>query len=499
MKHNGYRKRAKGMTRAILAFSFFSLSLVSCEEGEATYLKLDKNEITLYVGEEEQLSALTDKKNAFIRWSSDALDVASVEDGVVMALSEGDATITARCGKRSASCDVTVKEKEADDDKKKDDDNPPIEIPEEICNAYKDYFKIGAAIQTGKLTSNGYGDLMKHFNSITAENNMKWKNLEKTEGSYSSNQSSSDNSQKMMAWAKENNVSVRGHCLLWYKSLPSWLHDIFDGKEYSESVKTLAYSYIDKHIEETMKDFGDNIYVWDVVNEALFNSVDSKKLVKDASHPYGNVFRTNDNMSSSTNDWVDWHKVCGGDTNNGYLYIAEAFKKADEVRKKYNYTTDLYYNDYSLNNPNKRQACLNLIQMLKDNNAPIDGIGMQSHYKLRDYLSDKEGFLDNFETSIQSFLNADVDVQITELDIKIMDEDGNKIEGWEEKQAEMFGEIFKICRKYAKTEGKKHGITSVTTWGVQDGSNGAQGTDELPLIFGKDLKPKKAYDKIMGL
>lgn len=356
-----------------------------------------------------------------------------------------------------------------------------------IKEKYADYFRIGAAVQAGKLSS-GYGDLMKHFGSVTPENSMKWKNLEGTKGTYTFNKSG-DSADKLIQWAKANGVGVRGHCLLWYKSLPSWLHDEFDGKAYSGALKTSALGYIDKNIENVMKHFGNDVYVWDVVNEALFNEVTASKLSDTSKGKYGNIWRTNDNMPASGDDWVDWYKVCGG-----YEYIAHAFKKADEVRKTNNLSVELYYNDYGLNNPSKRQACLNLVEMLSDSGAPIDGIGMQAHYKLDSYTSDKATWLKNFEDSVKAFIDAGLDVQITELDIRF---EGELTDELEAEQGEMYGKIFEICRKNAKTAGKAHGVTGVTTWGVQDGCNSAWSDGQYPLIFGTDKQPKKAFDEIM--
>ncbi len=357
-----------------------------------------------------------------------------------------------------------------------------------IAGKYADYFRIGAAVQAGKL-SGGYGDLMENFNSITLENSMKWKNLEGTEGAYTFNKSG-DSADALIKWAKANGVGVRGHCLLWYKSLPAWLHDKFDGKEYSEELKASALGYIDRNIENVMEHFGDDVYVWDVVNEALYNSVTASKLSDTSKGVYGDIWRTNDNMSPSSSDWVDWYKVCGG-----YEYIAHAFKKADEVRKANDLSVELYYNDYGLNDPYKRQACLNLVQMLRDSGAPIDGIGMQAHYKLDSYTANKTTWLKNFEDSVKAFIDAGLDVQITELDIRF---EGELTEELEREQGEMFGKIFEICRKYAKTEGKAHGVTGVTTWGVQDGCNGAWTDGKYPLVFGTDMQPKKAYYEIMN-
>lgn len=477
-------KNVSAFILAIIMICCFVCSFgAACfQMGGATFVTLNKKEATLYVGDMLTLTAETDQVDAEIVWTSDATHVATVNGGVVTAVAAGEATIKACCGDVREYCDIIVLNKPEYEPKPE-----PVFRAGNLSDVYSNYFFIGAAVQTSKLASGDYGELINHFNSITAENNMKWKNIVKSKGVYNFNQFG-DSADTLIAWAKQNGVGVRGHTLLWYKSMPMWLHDEFDGKGYTPDIRAKAFSYIDEHIEKVMEYFGDDVYAWDVVNEALFNSVDQSNLVTTNQNPYGNIWRTNDGMNKADSDWVDWYKICGS-----YDYIAKAFIKAGEVRTQNNLEVELYYNDYALHNPYKRQACLNLLQMLRDNNAPIDGIGMQAHYKLEEYEENRELFLKNFEDSVKAFIEAGVDIQITELDIRF---EGELTERNEYLQAEMYGEIFRICRKYAKTEWVEHGITSVTTWGVYDGCNGAWGKDKYPLIFGSEKTPKQAYYEI---
>lgn len=72
---------------------------------------LDKNELTLNVGDEEMLTATVspdDATDKTVTWSSDNTAVATVANGKVTAVSAGTATITAKAGGKSATCTVTV-------------------------------------------------------------------------------------------------------------------------------------------------------------------------------------------------------------------------------------------------------------------------------------------------------------------------------------------------------------------------------------------------------
>ncbi len=85
--------------------------------GDVTYkvtgVSLDKGSLTLDVGESDTLNATVQPDNATnknVTWSSNNADVATVENGVVTAIGEGEATITVTTedGSFTDTCNVTV-------------------------------------------------------------------------------------------------------------------------------------------------------------------------------------------------------------------------------------------------------------------------------------------------------------------------------------------------------------------------------------------------------
>ena len=78
----------------------------------ATGVTLDKTELSLKPTETATLTATVSPENTTdtLVWSSSAEDIATVENGVVTAVSTGQATITAACGEFKAECAVTVGE-----------------------------------------------------------------------------------------------------------------------------------------------------------------------------------------------------------------------------------------------------------------------------------------------------------------------------------------------------------------------------------------------------
>ena len=77
-------------------------------------LELNKTELDLVEGDSETLTATISPEDATdksISWTSSRESIATVKDGIVTAISEGEATITAKAGEKTASCKVVVAKK----------------------------------------------------------------------------------------------------------------------------------------------------------------------------------------------------------------------------------------------------------------------------------------------------------------------------------------------------------------------------------------------------
>ena len=77
----------------------------------ATSVTLEKTEVTLMVGELLNLKATVEPADTTdaLQWTSSDESVATVKDGAVTTVSEGEAIITATAGDKTATCKVTVK------------------------------------------------------------------------------------------------------------------------------------------------------------------------------------------------------------------------------------------------------------------------------------------------------------------------------------------------------------------------------------------------------
>ncbi|MEU8185682.1 endo-1,4-beta-xylanase, partial [Micromonospora sp. NPDC049047] len=114
----------------------------------------------------------------------------------------------------------------------------------------------GAAVATNKLSDNTYATVLnREFNSVVAENEMKWDATEQQQGRF--NYSGGD---RLVSHAQANGMSVRGHALLWHQQQPGWAQGM--------SGTTLRNAAIN-HVTQVATHFRGKIYAWDVVNEAF--------------------------------------------------------------------------------------------------------------------------------------------------------------------------------------------------------------------------------------
>lgn len=335
------------------------------------------------------------------------------------------------------------------------------EVLQEI---YTSYFTIGAAYNEFNFETS----LAGHFNSITAENAMKWVSVHPSKDNYTY-----EEADQYIAYAKAHNMGVRGHALVWHneKAIPA---EVFASND-KETILELEK----EHIENVVTHFGDSVYCWDVVNEVIDDG--TSPLKEDQS----NIYRQS-----------NWYKICGRD------FIKEAYVKADEVLKRLGIRdkVKLFYNDYDNTKPAKKEKTLAMLRWLLEEGVPIDGIGLQSHYHL--------GSFDpiQLEESILDYAALGLDVQITEFDVDIYDETLSEIENYPiydavpssalAVQATIYDRAFEIFRRH-------HGkISNVTFWGVYDGvtymnENPDYGyRTNYPYIFDVNEGKKPAYYQI---
>ncbi len=326
---------------------------------------------------------------------------------------------------------------------------------------YKNYFDVGVAVNMRSLTGNDSGLLVKEFNSITPENDLKIGLVHPQENTYNWK-----NGDAIIAFAQRNNIKVRGHNLVWHfeSQTPKWIFKNTDGTQAS---KELVLQRLKDHIYNVVTRYKGKIYAWDVANEVISDKRDE-------------YLRPS-----------EWYKICGED------YIIKAYQWAHEADPK----ALLFYNDYNEIDPIKREKIYRLVKSLKDANVPINGIGMQAHWAVNE---PSKGQLDS---TLSRFASLGLQIQITEMDISVYPkehtarerrpEDNNTVFTQEREQAqiEKYKMCFELFRKYNKA------ITSVTFWNIADRYSWldnfpVQNRKDYPLLFDEKLQRKKAYEAI---
>ena len=212
---------------------------------------------------------------------------------------------------------------------------------------------------------------------------------------------------------------------------------------------------------------------WDVVNEALNEDGTMRK--------------------------SPWLKIIGED------YLAKAFEYAHEADPK----AELYYNDYSLERPEKRNGAVELIKKLQAPGAKVAAIGLQGHDKM-DLPT-----LEEQEDTIAAFEKLGIKVNITELDIDVLPRDAAAYadvpqrrgaassiptrrlpDAVQQALAQRYADLFGVFLKHRGT------ISRITFWGVTDGDSWlnnwpVRGRTSYPLLFDRNGQPKPAFDAVV--
>lgn len=334
-------------------------------------------------------------------------------------------------------------------------------------------FHIGTALNAAQI--NGTDSvaskiLTAHFDSITAENAMKWSHIQPAQGRYEF-----DLADRFVALGQREGMQIIGHTLVWHSQAPDWIFKNSDGTQVSreELLRRLR-----EHIHTVVGRYRGKVAGWDVVNEAIRDEDGTLRTDK------------------------PWYSILGEEA------VFAAFEAAHEADPD----AELYYNDYSLENPVKRAGVIKLVQAIRARGLRIDGVGSQGHYGLNFPQ------LDQIDASIADFARVGFKVMFTELDITVLPRPNNYL-GAEiskvfaeapeldpyragfppEKQAELakrYADIFRIFAKYPST------VTRVTIWGISDSTSWLnnwpiRGRTEYPLLFDRAGQPKPACDAVI--
>ncbi|HMC75519.1 MAG TPA: endo-1,4-beta-xylanase [Vicinamibacterales bacterium] len=294
---------------------------------------------------------------------------------------------------------------------------------------------VGAAIKSGLLGDANYaGVLRRHFNYLTAEFEMKWDAIERTRGSEDFRAGDT-----IVAFGLGNGMQVKGHALIWHGSVPGWLSAL------SPAEFRAAF---EAHIRSVGEHFRGRVVAWDVVNEAIADD------------------------SAGLRDTVFRQKL-------GDQYIADAFRLARQADPQ----ALLYYNDYGGEGlSGKSDRIYSLVQGLRAQGVPIDGVGLQMHVTATGAPSDA-----SIAANIRRLTGLGLSVNISEMDVRIRDVPGTTPARLDVQKA-VYKSIVGLCVAEPRCDG-------VTFWGFTDAYSwvDAQFGADDPLLFDEQYVVKPAY------
>jgi endo-1,4-beta-xylanase len=267
--------------------------------------------------------------------------------------------------------------------------------------------RIGTAVDMDALATDAtYNRLVgEQFNSVTAENVMKWQLIEPERGQF--NWGPADD---LINYARAHGQVVRGHTLIWHNQLPNWLTS---GTFTNEELRAI----VRQHIIDEVSHFKGKISQWDVVNEAF-------------------------NDDGTLRDTIFLRQL-------GPDYIADAFRWAHQADRR----AVLFYNDYNIEGITpKSTAVYNLVKRLRAEGVPVHGVGIQGH------LGTQYGFNGDVPENMARFAALGMDVAVTEADVRsVLPMDNPKIQA----QAQGYSVLMQACLLVRR-------CNSYTVWGFTD-------------------------------
>jgi GH35 family endo-1,4-beta-xylanase len=356
---------------------------------------------------------------------------------------------------------------------------------DKLKDVYANYFRVGGCVSSygGLNDSTVQGIILKQYNSITPENELKPDSTVNINGSSGNNVAVTLNSAStIIEFCIQNNIAMRGHVLLWHAQTP---HRLFragfqeNGVLVSKAdMEERMDSYIKNMFSKIANDYPDlNLYAYDVVNEAFS---DSKTMsgnnwrAMNRDPGFDGTPGANAAFNNSGSPWVNFW----GDNS----FIETAFDIAYKYRNDYLPNMKLFYNDYNeyLGLTNGKHAAMKALATELFEKGTLDGIGMQSHVGDAGYYSRND-----FLNAMDSFLSVGCEVQLTELDVI-----STNTAAW-------YKDIFTHAVEKSAETGK---LTAVVIWGTKTDISWLynDNKDKEIVLFSGNGSPYASYTAIAG-
>ncbi len=304
-------------------------------------------------------------------------------------------------------------------------------------------FPVGVAVQSGRLGAAVHSGVVRTvFNSVTAEYEMKMRHLTDASGNFIWPPTDA-----LITFAKEHDMQIHGHTLVWHQSTPAWLAN-FGGTdaEFEDAVRD--------YITTVVTRYKDDVISWDVINEAFEDGTGALR---------NSVFR----------------RRMGPD------YIARLFQ--------YTRAADpdvlLFYNDYgTIWDAAKRDSMFAMVDDLQSRGIPIDGIGLQMH------ITYTFPALQNIVEVMDAMVQRGLKIHISEMDVRVNPEGDLSVltDARSQLQKKRVNEIIAAFMDLPEEY-----RFAITWWGLRDPESWLidfWGNPEWGLLFNAEYQPKPAYE-----
>jgi GH35 family endo-1,4-beta-xylanase len=304
--------------------------------------------------------------------------------------------------------------------------------------------RVGAALNPDTLSGSEavYANTVRReFDLPSPENATKWAAIRPAQ--YTFDWTDAD---VFARFARAGGQQVRGHTLLWHQSIPAWLTS---GGFTTNQIRDILFH----HIDTVAGRYRDDLFCWDVVNEAF-------------------------NGDGTLRDSFWYNQPGIGYATDGTRYIEETFRRAAAAAPD----ALLLYNDYDAETVNdKSDAIYAMAQDFLSRGVPLHGIGFQMHRTGLDYTSLRNNF--------KRFNDLGLELHITEMDIRIPVTNGVATPADLEAQAEIYWNIVGVALGQPR-------FKVLQTWGFTDKYSWIPGFFPgygAALLFDESYQRKPAY------
>jgi endo-1,4-beta-xylanase len=308
---------------------------------------------------------------------------------------------------------------------------------------------IGAAADASHLSEALYAStLSTEYSQLEPENEMKFGPIHPWPALYDFS-----GADALLDFARDHQMKVRGHTLVWHKQLPDWV----TAPSVPWTPVTLNRA-LSEHIASVVGHYKGKVYAWDVVNEPF-----------------------NEDGTLRSTIWYDAPGI--GFAGQGTRTIEQALEWAHAADP----SAKLFVNEYGAEIVNaKSNAVYAMAKDFVKRGVPLSGIGLQLHV---DLSFDQPETLDSLRTNIRRLSALGLEVQFTEVDVRLPNVSSENLTA----QANAYKDLLSECVR-------EPACTAFQTWGFSDKYSWIPSVYHgygWALPFDKDYRKKRAYSAML--